>query len=50
MAVSEHALDVRWFVMERFPFTTVYTELAEEILIIAVAHTSREPGYRRRRL
>ena len=29
---SEHAPDVRRFVMERFPFTIVYTELAEEIL------------------
>jgi toxin ParE1/3/4 len=47
---SEYAPDVRRFVMERFPFTIVYTELAEEILIIAVAHTSREPGYWRRRL
>jgi len=46
---SEHAPDVRRFVMERFPFTIVYTELAEEILIIAVAHSSREPGYWRRR-
>ena len=46
---SEHA-PVRRFVMERFPFTIVYTELAEEILIVAVAHSSREPGYWRRRL
>ena len=36
--------------MKRFPYTIVYTEFAEEILIIAVAHTSREPGYWRRRL
>ncbi len=40
---SEHAPDVRRFVMERFPFTIVYTELADEILIVAVAHSSREP-------
>lgn len=30
--------------MERFPFTIVYTELADEILAIAIAHASREPG------
>lgn len=36
--------------MERFPFTIVYTELAEEIFIIAVAHASREPVYWCRRL
>jgi toxin ParE1/3/4 len=47
---SEHAPDVRRFVMERFPFTIIYTEFAEEIVIIAVAHTSRKPGYWRRRL
>jgi toxin ParE1/3/4 len=47
---TDHSPDVRRFVMERFPFTIVYTELAEEILIIAVAHASREPGYWRRRL
>jgi len=28
----------------------VYTELADEILIIAIAHASREPGYWRTRL
>lgn len=47
---SEHGRDVHRFVMERFPFTIVCTELADEILIIAIAHTSREPGYWRRRL
>jgi len=47
---SEHGRDVRRFVMDRFPFTIVYTELADEILIIAIAHASREPGYWRTRL
>jgi toxin ParE1/3/4 len=47
---SEHALDVRRFVMDRFPFTIVCTELADEVLIIAIAHASREPGYWRARL
>lgn len=47
---SEYGRDVRRFVMDRFPFTIVYTELANEILILAIAHTSREPGYWRTRL
>ena len=47
---SEHERDVRRFVMDRFPFTIVYTELADEILVIAIAHASREPGYWRTRL
>ena len=42
---SEHGRDVRRFVMDRFPFTIVYTELADETLVIAIAHASREPGY-----
>ncbi|HEY4181425.1 MAG TPA: type II toxin-antitoxin system RelE/ParE family toxin [Kofleriaceae bacterium] len=45
---SDYGLGVRRFVMDRFPFTIVYAELADEILIIAIAHTSREPGYWRR--
>lgn len=47
---SEYGRDVRRFVMDKFPFTIVYTELADEILILALAHTSREPGYWRTRL
>jgi plasmid stabilization system protein ParE len=46
---SEYGRDLRRFVMDRFPFTIVYTELADEILILAIAHTSREPGYWRTR-
>ena len=46
---SEHGSDIRRFVMDRFPFTIVYTELVDEILIIAIAHASREPGYWRTR-
>jgi plasmid stabilization system protein ParE len=47
---SEHGRDVRRFVMDRFPFAIVYTELGDEILIIAISHASREPGYWRTRL
>ncbi|MEI6506512.1 MAG: type II toxin-antitoxin system RelE/ParE family toxin, partial [Planctomycetota bacterium] len=47
---SEYGRNVRRFVMDRFPFTIVYTELADEILIIAISHASREPGYWRTRL
>lgn len=47
---TEHGREVRRFVMDRFPFTIVYTELPDEVLIIAIAHASREPGYWRVRL
>lgn len=40
----------RRLVMERFPFAIHYVELAETIWVLAFAHTSRKPGYWRRRL
>jgi len=40
----------RRFVMKRFPFVIHYLELTETIWILAFAHTSRRPGYWRRRL
>lgn len=33
-----------------FPYSLMYTLKADEILIVAVAHSSREPGYWNRRL
>lgn len=46
---SEYSRGLRRFVMDRFPFTIVYAELADEILVVAIAHASREPGYWRAR-
>lgn len=40
----------RRFVMERFPFVIHYADLPETVWILAFAHTSRKPGYWRRRL
>lgn len=38
--------EVRVFTMERFPFLIAYTQPAtDELWILAVAHTSRRPGY-----
>jgi len=39
----------RRFVMERFPFVIHYVDLPSTIWILAFAHTSRKPGYWRRR-
>lgn len=36
--------------VHRFPYRVVYLELADEVRVIAVAHTHREPGYWRDRL
>lgn len=35
----------RWRLTARFPYKVVYFELADRILIFAVHHTSRDPGY-----
>ncbi len=35
----------RYVLMRRFPYQVIYRTVTDEITIIAVAHTSREPGY-----
>ena len=40
----------RRLVMERFPFVIHYADLPGAIWVLAFAHTSRKPGYWRRRL
>jgi hypothetical protein len=39
----------RKMILRRFPFSIVYVECGEEIVIVAVAHQCRRPGYWRRR-
>ena len=39
----------RRFVLRRFPYVVIYLQLDAEIRILAVAHTSREPGLWRTR-
>ncbi|PSF14838.1 type II toxin-antitoxin system RelE/ParE family toxin [Marinobacter shengliensis] len=39
----------RRLILERFPYDIVAIELPDEIIVIAVAHHSREPGYWRQR-
>jgi toxin ParE1/3/4 len=40
-----HGLGVRHFVVHRFPVTVEYTIDPEQILVLAVAHMRRAPGY-----
>jgi plasmid stabilization system protein ParE len=42
--------DFRKYTLQRFPFSIVYQDLSEEIVIFAVAHGSRKPGYWRNRV
>jgi toxin ParE1/3/4 len=42
--------DVRRSRLERFPYALVFTELANEFLVLAFAHAKRRPYYWRARL
>ena len=41
--LAEHG--TRRFVLQRFPFNIFYRAVASEIVIIAIAHQRRRPGY-----
>lgn len=41
--------DVRVAVLERFPFTMPYQLTRGELIVLALAHSSRRPGYWARR-
>ena len=45
----QQADDRRFAVLDRFPFAVPYQIKREEIVILALAHTSRRPGYWSRR-
>ena len=42
-------VDRRMAVLDRFPFTLPYQIVGDEIVVLALAHTSRRPGYWSRR-
>lgn len=42
-------LAVRRFLLARFPFALAYVVRSDEVVVLAVAHTSRRPGYWRGR-
>lgn len=41
---------VRGYVMDRFPYTIYYVIRPDLILVVAISHQSRRPGYWRKRL
>lgn len=47
-AVGPHS--TRRYLLRRFPFILIYREREGDIQIVAVAHTSRKPGYWKKRL
>ena len=44
------AIEVRRAVVRRHPYLIVYAILPDQLVVIAVAHTRRKPGYWRTRL
>lgn len=42
--------ETRRFILKRFPYALIYIESAERIIIVAVAHCKRKPGYWKDRL
>jgi plasmid stabilization system protein ParE len=35
----------RFYLMRRYPFQVIYREQAGQVIVVAVAHAKREPGY-----
>jgi plasmid stabilization system protein ParE len=50
MEVRDNPGDIRRVRLRNFPLLIIYQVLADEVLIVAFAHTSREPEYWRARL
>lgn len=48
-AGAEYELQTRRLVLPRFPYTVFYEIDGDELLIVAVAHQRRRPGYWHRR-
>ena len=46
---SPYSKRTRRFLIRRFPYLVVYREFGDEILIVAIAHGRRRPGYWRDR-
>ena len=42
---APHPAGTRRFVLPRFPFSIVYLDEPELVLVVAIAHHGREPGY-----
>ena len=45
----KNRVDRRVAVLDRFPFTLPYQIVGDEVVVLALAHTSRRPGYWSRR-
>ncbi len=46
----QRTIDVRRTSLQRFPFSIIYAEESNAIVVVAIARHSRHPGYWRKRL
>ena len=42
--------EVRWYLLEQFPYAVIYQLFDDEVVIIAVMHLKRRPGHWKTRL
>lgn len=47
--MAEIEPDIRRFVLRKFPYSIIYSIEPDCVMILAVAHQRREPGYWRER-
>ena len=47
---TPHLKGTRFYSLRRFPYMIIYRESPVRIHVVAVSHTSRRPGYWRRRI
>ncbi len=45
LGALHHIQGIRRYPIQRFPYVIFYTELEEEILVMAIAHSRRKPNY-----
>ena len=50
MSGKSGAKGVKRLILKRFPYDIVVTESTDEVIVIAVSHHSRKPGYWRQRI
>ena len=46
----QSSFEIRRAVVKRHPYLVIYAVLSDHLVIIAIAHTSKRPGYWRRRI
>jgi len=46
---GRHGREIRRLLLDRFPYSIVYEVIGRRVVVLAIAHTARRPGYWKRR-